>query len=205
MSENVIGPEVRLDVLMAEIERDRVFYDQSGGGISVSGGEPMMQPDFLENLLRACRGRGISCVIDTSAYAPWNEFERILDMVDLFMVDLKLLDRRKHEIYTGVSNELILDNFDRLVSCASGVRARLPMIPGITDTEENIDSLISFLGRYDRLELISLLPYNRLGEDKFRRLGIEYSPGTLQTQTPDEMCRIAERFTDAGLDVRIGG
>ncbi len=205
MSENVIGPEVRLDILTAEIERDRIFYEQSGGGLTVSGGEPMMQAEYLESLLRACGGLGISCAIDTSAYAPWDEFEKILDMVDLFMVDLKIMDRSMHEKYTGVSNELILDNFDRLAACAGGLRARLPMIPGITDTEENIDALISFLKRYEGLEMISLLPYNRLGEDKFKRLGIEYSPGKLETQTPEEMSRIAERFKDAGLRVRIGG
>ena len=206
ISENVIGPEVRLGTLVAEISRDSVFYDQSFGGVTVSGGEPMMQPDFLEGLLTACRSRGISTTVDTSAYAPWTEFERILSLVDLFMVDLKLIDDSQHRKYTGVSNELILQNFEKMIEAGSRVRARLPMIPGITDTEENLDSLIYFLGqRRSDLELISLLPYNRLGEDKFARFGLDYGPGTLKTQTPEEMRGIAGRFEAAGLNVRIGG
>jgi len=204
-SDNVIGPEVRLDTLIEEIARDSIFYDQSHGGVTASGGEPLMQIDFLKGLLAACRSRGIATTVDTSAYAPWDDFERILGLVDLFMVDLKLLDDGQHEKYTGVSNVLILENFQRLVETGARVRARLPMIPGITDTEENINALISFLGRFDTLELISLLPYNRLGEDKFDRLGIEYGPGALKTRTPDEMKALADRFQQAGLTVRIGG
>lgn len=205
VSDNVIGPAVRLETLVAEISRDSIFYDQSHGGVTVSGGEPMIQIDFLEGLLKACRKRGIATTVDTSAYAPWPEFEKILDLVDLFMVDLKLIDNNQHEKYAGASNRLILENFEKLLEAGAAVRARLPMIPGITDTEENIDALISFLGRHKDLELISLLPYNRLGEDKFDRLGLDYRPGTLMTQTPDRMKDIAGRLEDAGLTVRIGG
>ena len=204
-SDNVIGPKVRLETLVSEISRDSVFYDQSHGGVTASGGEPMMQIEFLEALLLACRRSGISTTVDTSAYVPWPELERILGLVDLFMVDLKLLDNGQHEKYTGVSNQLILENFGKLLEAGAAVRARLPMIPGITDTEENIDALISFLELYENLELISLLPYNRLGEDKFDRLGIDYRPGTLMTQTPEKMKDIAGRLEDAGLSVRIGG
>ncbi len=204
-SDNVIGPEVRLETLIAEISRDSIFYDQSQGGVTVSGGEPLMQIDFLEGILLACRERGIGTAVDTSGYAPWEKFERIMELVDLFLVDLKLLDDSQHEKYTGVSNGMILENFDNLIKAGASVCARLPMIPGITDTEENIEALTSFLGRYEELELISLLPYNRLGEDKFDRLGLEYRPGRLKTQAQDEMRGIADRFEEAGLSVRIGG
>jgi pyruvate formate lyase activating enzyme len=205
VTENVIGPEVRLDTLVAEISRDIVFYEQSRGGLTASGGEPMMQIDFLEALLRSCRKLGIETIVDTSGYAPWPEFERISGLVDLFMIDLKLLDDSQHEKYTGVSNKLILENFERLLTRGAAVRARCPMIPGITDTDENIDALISFLGRHGDVELVSLLPYNRLGEDKFDRLGLDYGPGALKTQAPDVMKAIAGRFEEAGLNVRIGG
>lgn len=205
VSDNVIGPEVRLETLIAEITRDSIFYDQSQGGVTASGGEPLMQYEFLEGLLLACRERGIGTALDTSGYAPWEKFERIMELVDLFLVDLKLIDEVQHEKYTGVSNVLILENFERLIEAGARVHARLPMIPGITDTEENIEALILFLGRYEELELISLLPYNRLGEDKFARLSLEYRPGTLKTQAPDRMRGIAGGFEDAGLSVRIGG
>jgi pyruvate formate lyase activating enzyme len=204
-SDNVIGPEVRIERLVDEIERDKVFYDQSHGGVTASGGEPMMQIGFLERLLTACRARGIATNVDTSAYASWTEFEKVLDIVDLFMVDLKLIDDKQHLKYTGVSNKLILENFDRLIKAGSRVRARLPMIPGLTDTADNVDSLIGFLGRYRELEHVSLLPYNRLGEDKFERLGLEYRPGAIETQTPRHMKELAGRFEKAGIEVRIGG
>lgn len=204
-TDNVIGPEVKLETLLGEIARDSIFYDQSHGGVTASGGEPMMQIEFLSALLAACRSRGIATTVDTSAYAPWPDFERILDLVDLFMVDLKLIDDSQHMKYTGVSNEIILDNFTRLMDAGVRVRARLPMIPGITDTKENIDEIISFIVKYEGLEMVSLLPYNRLGEDKFDRLGIEYGPGALRTQTPDEMKDISGIFEKAGLTVRIGG
>lgn len=204
-SDNVIGSEVRLETLVSEISRDSIFYDQSHGGVTVSGGEPMMQIDFLEGLLKACRSRGISTTVDTSAYAPWSDFERILDLVDLYMVDLKLINDSEHKKYTGVSNKLILGNFENLLKSGSAVRARCPMIPGITDTEESLNLLISYLIKHLDVELISILPYNPLGKDKFDRLGIDYGPGTLGTQSPAEIKAIAERFEKAGLGVRIGG
>jgi pyruvate formate lyase activating enzyme len=205
VSDNVIGPSVRLETLVGEVARDRIFYEQSDGGVTASGGEPMMQIEFLEGLLESCREMGIKTVVDTSGYAPWSEFERIRGLVDLFMVDLKLFDDSLHEKFTGVSNGLILENFEKLIAQGSAVRARLPMIPGITDTDKNIDALISYLGRFPDLELVSLLPYNRLGEDKFERLGVNYTPGRLKAQTPGEMRDIADRFEGAGLSVRIGG
>lgn len=205
VSENVIGPEVELTTLMTEIAKDRVFYDQSGGGLTVSGGEPMMQIEFLESLLLACHERGISTTVDTSGYGPWAGFERIRELVDLFMVDLKLIDDDQHKKYTGVSNKMILENFVNLLKAGSAVWARCPMIPGITDTEENINSIISFLVKHLDVEMISILAYNPLGEDKFDRLGIDYAPGALRTQSPEEMKAIASRFEDAGLNVRIGG
>ncbi len=204
-SENVIGPKVRLETLIAEITRDSIFYDQSHGGVTASGGEPMMQIDFLEGLLADCRNCGIATTVDTSAYAPWTDFDRILGLVDLFMVDLKLMEDGLHEKYTGVSNGLILENFEKLLDAGSRVMPRLPMIPGITDTDENINALISFLGRFDGLEKTCILPYNRLGEDKFERLGVEYAPGALETQAPKIMKDISDRFEKAGIGVRIGG
>ncbi len=165
----------------------------------------MTQMDFLEGLLSECRGRGIGTALDTSAHAPWRRFERILELVDLFMVDLKLIDDGMHSRYTGVSNALILDNFEKLVESGSRVEARLPMIPGITDTGENLDALLEFIGRFEGLEGVSLLPYNRMCEDKFRRMGLDYEPGPLEPQTPREMSRIAGMFEASGMRVRIGG
>jgi pyruvate formate lyase activating enzyme len=203
--DNVIGPAVRLRRIVDEISRDRVFYEQSGGGLTASGGEPLMQPAFLEALLRRCRENGISTAVDTSGYAPREVFEALDGLVDLYLFDLKIMDEDDHRTYTGVGNGLIHENLDVLLSAGTQVLARIPLIPGITETDENIDGLVSFLAARREIKGTCLLPYNRLGEDKVRRLGLQYRPGTMSTQTPQRLCEIAGRFEEAGLDVRIGG
>lgn len=205
LEDNVIGPAVRLPRLIVEISRDRVFYEQSGGGVTVSGGEPLMQPAFLERLLGACREIDIPTAVDTSGYAPSDIIRRLEGLVDLYLFDLKIMDEADHRKYTGVDNALIHDNLDLILSTGVRVMPRIPMIPGITETEKNLEELVSFLADRDALGAVCILPYNRLGEDKVRRLGLEYLPGTLQTQTPQRMREIAERFESSGLEVRIGG
>ena len=205
LDDNVVGPSVRLEHLVAEIARDRVFYEQSGGGVTASGGEPLMQPAFLERLLRSCRDIGISTAVDTSGYAPRETFELLDGLVDLYLFDLKIMDGPRHLEYTGVENSLILDNFEMLLASGAAVVPRIPMVPGITETEENIDGLVSFLSGRPGIETVCILPYNRLGEDKAGRLGVEYRPGTISTQTPQRIRDIAARFESAGRAVRLGG
>lgn len=203
--DNVIGPAVRLSRLVAEVARDLIFYEQSGGGITVSGGEPLMQPDFLAELLGACRDRGISNAVDTSGYAPADIVARLDGLVDLYLFDLKIMDEYSHRKYTGVGNSLIHDNLDMILGTGTPVMIRIPMIPGITETEDNIEALASFLADRPCLGTVCILPYNRLGEDKARRLGLAYRPGEMPTQSAQRMREISARFESAGLEVRIGG
>lgn len=191
--------------VMKEIEKDRIFYDQSGGGVTFSGGEPLAQPAFLTALLEACRYAGISTAVDTCGYAPAEDFERVLKLVDLFLYDLKMIDNVEHMKYTGVSNDLVLQNLRLLVEKGSKVQLRIPLIPGITDTTENLEAILAFLSEVPGVRQVSLLPYNRFGEDKRRRFELKDRLGNLKTQTKAEIEQAAARFADRGYEVKIGG
>jgi len=204
-SEIAVGRNVTVDEVMAEVVKDEIFYDQSGGGVTFSGGEPMMQPEFLAALLQACRGRSLHTAVDTCGYVAWEEFERIYDLVDLFLYDVKLVDADRHKEYTGVSNETILDNLSRLAALGDKVQVRVPMIPGITDTEENIAAIDSVLRPLTNVRMISLLPYNKLGEDKTERFHLTCRRPVGDVQSGPELKRIQQRFEANGYSVRIGG
>ena len=204
-SEGMVGYEVTVEELVREIEKDRIFYDQSGGGVTASGGEPFMQPEFLEGLLEACRYKGIGTAVDTSGYLPWEGFERVLELVDLFLYDIKLMDDGLHEKYTGVSNDIILENIERLAGSGASLLPRIPLIPGITDTAENIGAVIRFLSGLEGIAGVSLLPYNKIAEDKFERFGLANKLGSLSTQTGTDLEAIGGRFEDAGFRVSFGG
>ena len=201
----VIGRDVSVADVMDEVMKDLIFYDQSRGGVTFSGGEPMMQPEFLLMLLQACKENGLNTAVDTSGYAPWDDFEKIYDLVDLFLYDLKIMDDESHSKYTGVSNVLILENLERLLAVGNKVEPRIPLIPGITDTEENLEAIVEFLTPQKNIRHVVLLPYNRLGEDKFRKFDLIYKAGQLSVQTGDELEDKAEIFRSHGYEVRLRG
>lgn len=200
-----IGPDVSVDALIREIERDRVFYQQSGGGVTFSGGEPFEQPIFLFECLKKCKDSDIDTVIDTCGCASWTDIEKTVEFTDLYLYDLKLSDEEDHIKYTGVSKGRIVENLSRLSEAGAQIWVRLPLVPGITDTEANIDSIVEVAVKYGTIKKVCILPYNRFGEDKARRLGIEYRPGRLAAHDPEDIDRIKNRITDAGLDVSVGG
>ncbi len=207
MDENdrYVGPKVKVEAVAREVLKDKVFYDESGGGVTMSGGEPMMQPEFLGELLKLCTINGIHTALDTSGFAPWSEYEKLKGTVDLFLFDLKLIDDRDHMRYTGVSNRVIHENLGKLCTRGERIWIRIPLIPGITDGDGAIDSILAFLRDYDKLKRVCLLPYNRMGEDKFMRMNLNYKPGRLRTQSKRTIARIRDRFLGAGFKVSIGG
>jgi pyruvate formate lyase activating enzyme len=170
----LVGKEMSLAAVMAEIHRDVVFYDQSGGGVTLTGGEPLMQHRFAFELLRRCKGEGIHTVLDTSGYASWKVISKLVDVTDLFLYDLKMMDDSRHIKYTGVSNHLILENLTRL--CASGARVlvRVPLIPGINDDQENLMQTRKFLDTLPSLAGVEVLPYHDSARAKYEALGLEY-------------------------------
>lgn len=203
--DNVIGPRVRQEALVEEIMRDEVFYRVSSGGVTLSGGEPLVQHEFASALLAACRRKGLHTALDTSGYASWDVLEEMLGSVCLFLYDLKLADGEAHERYTGKPNDLIMENFVRLAASGAELNVRIPLIPGITDTERNIDGLARFIEETGTRPPLSLLPYNRFGEDKFERYGLEYRSGALKTQSRARIESLRGMLEKRSFEVRIGG
>jgi pyruvate formate lyase activating enzyme len=198
------GEWVTVDGLVRRIERDRVFYEESGGGVTLSGGEPLQQPKFAEALLRACRSRGIPTVLDTCGYATASSFQRVAGHVDLFLFDLKVIDRDQHRRSTGVPNDLILKNLRWLAEQQRPVIVRVPVIPGHTDSEANLKAILELV-RALGLSRVDLLPYHRIAADKYRRLHLDYAMGAVAPPRSETMTAIAEDFAREGLSVRIGG
>ena len=199
------GREATVDEVMAEVERDAAFYERSGGGVTFSGGEPLMQIEFLDALLRASRGRGIHTALDTCGYAPWESIDRIRGMVDLFLYDIKLVDDARHREATGVSNGPIVENLLALSRYGHGIRLRFPVIPGINDDDTSVQEIGALASSLPSLIGIDIIPYNRLGVEKHARLGRPY-------RLPDALPLSAERIEalagilgSFGLRVNIGG
>lgn len=158
--------------VLGEIKKDKAFYEASGGGVTFSGGECMLQIDFLEELLRECKSNGIHTAVDTAGQVPYERFERILPHTDLILYDVKCIDREKHRKYTGVGNELILENLARLLSSGQRVWVRIPVIPSVNDSEGEMAGIRRFFDIHGRPERIELLPYHAMGEHKYEALGI---------------------------------
>jgi len=170
------GREYTLDEIWAEIEKDRLFYDTSGGGVTFSGGECMLQIDFLAEILCLCKKNGIHTAVDTAGNLPFDFFERILPTVDLFLFDLKCLDAQTHKRYTGADNAQILANLALLLKKEAPVWIRIPVIPGVNDTPEEMRHIKRFLDANGLPARVELLPYHAMGEHKYTALGLQLPP-----------------------------
>jgi pyruvate formate lyase activating enzyme len=201
----VVGREMTAQEVMDEIEKDRVFFDESGGGITFSGGEPLLQLDFLERLIREIKKKKIHVALDTSGYMSFEELDRISDKVDLFLYDLKIMDEEKHEKYTGVSNKLILENLKKLAEQGKSVAVRIPLISGINDDDQSIHKLVEYLQSLKNIKQINLLSYHKGGSEKHKRLRRERSQKTFQTPSDERIEEIKKILSDAGFFVEEGG
>ena len=169
------------------------------------GGEPLMQPDFLLALLQTCRKEDLHTAVDTSGYAAWQVFERIIPFVNLFLFDLKSMDDDIHRRYTGVSNRLILDNLHQLASLKRSIILRLPIVPGINDHESNLRAAAQLAASLPAIEHIDLLAYHNSATSKYEGLGLEYRLPEVTSPAPERMEEIADLFRSYGLIVHIGG
>jgi len=190
--------------VLTEVLKDQVFFDESRGGVTVSGGEPLFQADFVQTLLAACHERRIRTALDTCGFADPSVLRRVSEHVDLFLYDLKLMDSEKHQRYTGVKNDLILQNLKMLAEQGSHIIVRVPVIPGVNDDSENFDALSDYLSSLG-LRDIDLLPYHRLGSDKYLRLHMLSGMEEIDQPTTEQMETIASRLKRDGFHVRIGG
>ena len=200
----VVGRTVSVDGLVSDIERDTVFHDQSRGGVTMSGGEPLNQPMFLEALLKRCRERRIHTAVETCGYAPPRTLLAVADWTDLFLYDLKLMSDARHRKATGQSNRRILENLRLLCARHGNVRVRVPLIGGVNDDRANIRALGAFLSGLP-LTGVDLLPYHTAGVAKYGRLGRPYSLNPSAIPSAGALDMAVETLSRCGLDVQVGG
>ncbi|MCF7793218.1 MAG: glycyl-radical enzyme activating protein [Candidatus Cloacimonetes bacterium] len=199
----IIGREMTVQEVMTEILKDKIFFDQSGGGVTFSGGEPLLQFDFLKEILEHCKKERLHLILDTCGLAPQKDLEQILDFVDLFFFDLKNMAEELHKKYVGTSNKIILENLKFLAENQKQIIIRFPLIPGVTDTDKNLDEMLEFLKTLPQIKEINLLPYHNIAEEKYRRLNLKYYEFSEPTQ--EKLDTVKQFWTDAGYKVKIGG
>jgi len=201
---SIVGKRVTVKEVMEEVNKDILFYAQSNGGITVSGGEPLMQINFLNALLTEYKKANIHTTVDTSGYASHKSIERIKDKVNLFLYDLKIMDDKKHRKFTGVSNRLILENFRTLAENGNHMLIRFAVIPNINDDEENIKKTAQFMASCE-VKQVCLLPYHKSGIEKYRGLGRNYKLDGTKSPSNRKLNSIRKWFEAHGLQVKIGG
>ena len=198
------GREVTVEEVLAEVEKDRPFYENSGGGMTVSGGEPMLQKDFVLELLKQAKAANLHNAVDTSGHAKWDDLSEVLAYVDLVLFDMKEMDPVKHKEFTGVDNALILDNARRIRDLGKPMMLRIPVVPTCNGRLDNMQAAAEFFKDFPNIEYVELLPYHRLGESKWERLGKEYRLKGLTTPKEDDLAPLEQPFKDAGMQVRRG-
>lgn len=200
----ITGVEMTVDAVMAEIEKDVVFFEQSGGGVTFSGGEPLVQPDFLEAVLRRARAAALHTAVDTCGYAEASSLARVIDHTNLFLFDLKAIDEARHVEITGVSNRPILDNLRLLTSAGAAVRVRFPLVSGVNDDSGDVETLAAFVKDIGLFH-VDVLPYHRAGLAKYERYGLDCRLPDLQPPGEASVERVVAIFRHSGLEARIGG
>lgn len=201
----LVGREVTVAEVMEEIERDVVYYDESGGGVTFSGGEPLSQAEFLLDLLRACRARGIRTAVDTCGHVAGDVFRRIAGEADLFLFDLKVMDDERHREFTSVGVESIHENLRWLAEQGLQFVVRFPLLPGINDDDDNLRAMGAFLASLPSRPAVDILPYHRAGTDKYERLGRQPRLPEMRPPSDEAVEAVARRLADFGLHVTVRG
>lgn len=201
----MVGRDITVGDLAREMQKDVLFFEESGGGVTFSGGEPLSQPEFLTAALGAARELEIHTAVDTCGFAPRHVLETIAPLTRLFLFDLKLMDPDLHRKYTGVSNEVILGNLEWLTRNNYETVVRIPVIPGINDTEDNIEAVGRFLSGLSRRPDVNLLAYHASAVEKYRRFEMPYRLQDIAPPHGDNMRDISDRLEMFGLNVSTGG
>lgn len=203
--QKTVGRDVTVAEIMPEILSDLPYYRRSGGGLTLSGGEVLAQADFARDLLRAAKEAGLHTAIETSASLPYTEIEKLLPYLDLVMMDIKHMDPEKHREYTGVDNSLILANAQTLAASGVELIIRTPVVPGVNDSENDIREIAKFVRKLGGVSEYHLLPYHRLGSDKYNGLGRQYSLKEIEPPTKERMTRLLSVAEESGVKCQIGG
>ena len=199
------GKVMSVGQVLAEIEQDRSFYDQSGGGVTFSGGEPLMQPDFLLELLKACGSQDLHRTVDTTGYGPVELLRAVAESSELLLFDLKHMDSRRHQSLTGVPNEPILDNLTMLAKTDRTLWVRIPLIPGVNDNADNLTATARFLGGLPHPPRVQILPYHSSARGKYQRLTQPYALAQALPPTRQQLAAAARLLGSWGLPITIEG
>ncbi len=202
----IVGRKISVDEALKILEDDRIYFDESRGGVTLSGGEPFSQPEFLKEVLIECRERDLKAVLDTCGHVAPDIFRDIAPLASHLLFDLKLLDEERHEAFTGVHNRWILENL-RWVATQSppSLTVRIPLIPGVNDDRENLLATAEFLAGLSAVPAVDLLPYHRLGVDKYERMGREYELSDTHPPPTDRLEVAVRILEDSGLSVTVRG
>ena len=200
-----MGEDVTVRDVLQIVEKDRKYYRRSGGGITLSGGECLFQADFASALLCGAKQAGINTAIESTGNASYDKIEKLLPYLDLYLMDIKHINSAKHKEFTGAPNELILENAKKIAQNAKELIIRVPVIPGFNDTEQEIRDIAKFTASLPNVKKIHLLPYHRLGLDKYKGLGREYKMGDAPLIPKEKMETFKQIATAEGLDCMIGG
>lgn len=195
----LVGKLMTVQEVMSEVEKDRPFYETSDGGVTFSGGEPLLQKDFIHALLVESKNMGFHTAVDTAGNVSWKVFDAILPYVDLFLFDVKTVNEKKHIEGTGVSNERIIENLKKLSAIGVRVWIRVPIIPGFNDNEKDMGEIADLVGDLANIELIELKPFHRLGKNKYDSLGLEYPCADFEAPSSEDIALLINVFTDRGL------
>jgi len=205
--EKEVGKNFTVSDILQVLDSERVFINQSKGGVTFSGGEPLLQGEFLLEALMACSENGYHTAVDTSGYSDRNNFAAIMPFTDLFLFDLKHPDDSMHLKYTGVSNRLIMENFRYIASSGKDIFVRIPIIPGINDDMSHLEMLRNFIitAGGNSVKKINLLPYHRIGASKYKRFNLTYRAGDIEPPSKERMTELKSFFSETAIKVKIGG
>ncbi len=201
----IYGKDMAVEPLVKEIAKDEIFYFHSGGGVTFSGGEPLLQSEFVAEVMKRCHEQGIHTAMETSLYANWEAVERILAHLDLLFVDLKVMDGERHKAAAGVDSALIHENLEKIEasSYCPRIHVRIPVIPGINNDDENLKQTVEFCDRLSKVSEIELLPYHRLGVETYRNLKKDYALKEVETPSAEEMEGYASCMNGIAKRIRI--
>lgn len=204
-AKKVYGRTTTVNAIFEEILKDKIFFEESGGGVTFSGGEPFYQPKALHQLLKYSSELGLHTAVDTCGFAQWKVIEKVLPYTNLFLFDLKLMDVDNHLRYTGVSNKLILENLERLVRAGAMVEIRIPMIPEVNDHPEETKRFIDILEKKTgSITQVRLLPYHEIADNKYQKLNMENRMKGMNTRQSG-IDHFKDQLEEIGLNVGIGG
>lgn len=201
----IMGQDTDVRTVMEDVVRDRVYYRRSGGGLTLSGGECFVQSEFATALLKAAKLQGINTAVESTSCVKYEKIQEALPYIDYYLMDIKHMDSSKHKEYTGVSNEIMLENAVKLAQDAKSLTIRVPVIPGFNDTEKEITDIAKFAASLKTVKQLHLLPYHRLGKDKYEGLKRDYPMGDAPLHTPEEIAVLKQAAEKCGIEVVVGG